>query len=168
MTLLIVLGIGAVALAAGIIGSVLLGGSRNPPLPGAKLLLGGEVFEVELARTILEKARGLSGREGLGENEGMLFVFGAPAAQSFWMKGMKFPIDIIWIQGDRIVGFAENVQPEPGLRLDGVATATQAGKSDFALKIYSSPEPVDRVLEVRAGTVARLDVKIGDQISDEP
>lgn len=132
---------------------------KNPPLPTTELILAGETFRVELARSVGEMALGLSGREGLAEGDGsansphggMLFIFDAPMVQSFWMKDMKFPIDIIWINGNRIVGFAENARPE-------------TGKKPWQLTIYSSPEPVDKVLEVAAGTVARLNVKVGDEV----
>jgi hypothetical protein len=113
---------------------------------------GDHVFRVELARTIIEHSRGLSGRERLGEDEGMYFIFDSPTVQGFWMKDMLFPIDIIWISGERVVGFKENAQPEPG-------------RSIFTLPVYNSPGPVDRVLEVNAGTVAKYGIEVGDAVA---
>lgn len=112
------------------------------------LRINGKEIEVEIVNTPLAQARGLSGRDAIGENKGMLFVFNEPAVQKFWMKGMKFPIDIIWIKDNMIVGFEENVQPEPGI-------------SDGDLKIYSSAEPVEKVLELQAGGVRRLGIEVG-------
>ncbi len=54
-------------------------------------------YNVMLAKTDAERIKGLSGRDKLGTNEGMLFVFKDPGIYPFWMKNMKFPIDIIYI-----------------------------------------------------------------------
>ena len=113
--------------------------------------INGKNFEVEIADTMATRAQGLSGRDGLGEDKGMLFIFGKPGMNGFWMKDMKFPLDMIWINGDKILGFSENVQPEPA-------------KSIFSLKVYYPPSPADKVLEVNAGTVATYGFKAGDQV----
>ncbi len=112
------------------------------------LEIGNNKFEVEIADNVILQARGLSGRESLPENKGMLFIFDRLAIQNFWMAGMKFPLDIIWIRGDKVAGFAENVPPAAGIP-----------------KIYPSSEPVDKVLEVNAGLVGKLKIKTGDRIS---
>ena len=67
------------------------------------------------------------------------FVFDAPAPRSFWMRGMQFCIDIIWIENGVIQGAAESVCPEP------------PGTADADLPSYFSPIPVTYVLEVPAG-----------------
>lgn len=126
-------------------------GTRNPALKNAEITIGNKTFQVELASTIIERTRGLSGREDLGDREGMLFMFDSPGNYSFWMKDMKFPIDIIWIRDDRVVGFEENALPEPE-------------KSDFGLTQYSPSEPVDMVLEVNAGIVAEHGIQVGDVV----
>ena len=110
------------------------------------------IFNVDIADNMMSRAQGLSGREKLNDDEGVLFVFGTSSIQGFWMKDMKFPIDIIWIKGERIVGFEENVQPE-------------SEKTVFRLTVYYSPEAVDRVLEVNAGIVARNGFKVGSTFS---
>lgn len=109
-------------------------------------------IKVEIASDFLKRVKGLSGREKIKEDEGMLFIFEKPDIQKFWMKGMKFGIDIVWIKGNKVVGFIENVLPEPG-------------KLDFELKIYQSPEEVDKVLELKQGGVKRFKIKIGDEIN---
>lgn len=127
---------------------------QNPPLHATRVTIGNAVFSAEAASTIIEQARGLSGRAGLGQGEGMIFFFNSPGVQNFWMKDMNFPIDMIWIGGTpaKVLGFAENVTPEPGAPL-------------WNLKIYSSPRGVDTVLEVKAGTVAKEGIKAGDLVS---
>jgi len=114
--------------------------------------INDQTFNVDVADNMMSRAQGLSGREKLNDDEGVLFVFGTSSIQGFWMKDMKFPIDIIWIKGERIVGFEENVQPE-------------SEKTVFRLTVYYSPEAVDRVLEVNAGIVARNGFKVGSTFS---
>jgi uncharacterized membrane protein (UPF0127 family) len=123
----------------------------NPPLHTTRMTIGSTVFSVEVASTTIEQTRGLSGRAQLGQNEGMLFLFNSPSVQNFWMKDMNFAIDMIWIGGGKVLGFAENAVPQPGVPLWG-------------LKIYSSPTGVDTVLEVNAGTVAKDGIRIGDPV----
>lgn len=114
----------------------------------ALLKIGDSTFSVEIADTPDSRARGLSYRESLGADNGMLFIFEAPASYGFWMKGMKFPLDMVWIVSDSIVGFSENAPPASG----------------FVPKIYFPPEPVDKVLELNAGSVKKHQLRIGDKI----
>ncbi len=125
----------------------------NDGLPNGTVTIGDHEFSVELATTMTQQSRGLSGRTELAEDTGMLFLFKNPAVQNFWMKDMNFPIDIIWIgSDDKIAGFSANAQPQPGTPL-------------FALTIYKSPAGVNTVLEVPAGTVARDLMKVGEAVS---
>lgn len=127
----------------------------NQALSKSTVSIDGAAFRVELARTMAEEARGLSFRPSLGADEGMLFFFdNHPGIQSFWMKDMNFPLDIIWIGGGRVLGFAENAAPQPETPMWG-------------LKIYNSPDGTDRVLEVNAGTVAKYHIKVGDAVEME-
>jgi hypothetical protein len=59
--------------------------------------IAGQNIKVELVISEKAQTKGLSEREKLEENTGMLFVFENPNKYSFWMKDMKFPIDIIWL-----------------------------------------------------------------------
>lgn len=66
----------------------------------------------ETAATTAEHQRGLSGRSGLPFNSGILFVFNDEREHCFWMKDMKFSIDIVWLDKSRnIVHMAENAAP---------------------------------------------------------
>lgn len=118
--------------------------SAEPHL--SELKIGEHIFAVEIVDTIQARSQGLSGRVSLPENNGMLFIFPSSALYSFWMKGMRFPLDIIWISGDKVVGFAENALPD---------------NSDSPV-IYPPPQPIDKVLEINAGLVKKLAIKIGD------
>ena len=151
--LLIVLGILLIlAASAGAAWYFAMARGCNPPLPRANLTVGTHTFSVELATTMREQACGLSGRTGLADHDGMLFLFNRGSIQSFWMKDMSFPLDIIWISGGKVAGFAQNVDP-------------QIGAPIWKLKIYTSPPNVDQVLEVNAGTVATDAIQIGDAVT---
>jgi len=135
---------------AGVVLFFLLGRSRETVI--SSLILRGERFEVFLADDILKQAQGLSGRSSIDSHEGMLFTFSSSTIRTFWMKGMLFSIDIIWIQDGVVVGFEKNV------------SYPKAGESFGELTLYTSSVPVDTVLEVLTGTVDRLGVQIGDVI----
>jgi len=116
------------------------------------VIVNNQEIRVEIAQTIFEKSRGLSGRDGIGDDEGMLFIFDKPDIHSFWMKGMKFSIDILWIKDNKVIGFEENVDP-------------QIDVPPRDLKIYSPPEPIDKVLELKAGSVKRLRITSGEYLN---
>lgn len=102
---------------------------------------------VEVAETEEKRTRGLSGREKLLDIEGMLFVFETPARHTFWMKDMKFDLDIIWINNKKIVDITENVS------------------HNNQQVIYSPKVPVNMVLEVNAGFVKKNEIKIEDHVN---
>lgn len=114
---------------------------------------GQEVF-VDLAITGEQKMQGLSGKTGLGEDEGMLFVFDTVGKYTFWMKDMKFPIDIIWIDGDladlRVVYIEKNAKPES------------------YPDVFSGTVDSRYVLEVNAGFSEKNNLKVGDKVEFLP
>jgi uncharacterized membrane protein (UPF0127 family) len=113
------------------------------PLPPARataeIVVGDTPLAVDLALAPAEQSLGLGYRNGLAPGTGMLFVFPDADVRSFWMKGMRFCLDIVWIVEDRIAGAAESVCPDP----EGTADADRAR--------FRSGEPVTHVLEVPAG-----------------
>lgn len=109
--------------------------------------------EVSVADTFAEQSRGLAGVESLRDNEGMLFVFGTPGRYGFWMKGMKIPIDIIWLDKHGVVvDMKENVPPSSYRSNEDAETFLPARAASY-------------VLEVRAGFAEAHGVKIGDTAS---
>lgn len=117
-----------------------------------KITVGETEIYVDIASTREEKAKGLSGRKNLGENEGMLFIFENKSRPSFWMKDMLIPIDIIWITDNKIVGIEKNV-PNP-----------QLTTPDSQLKLYSPHEGIDYVLEVNAGFSEMHAIETGNTV----
>lgn len=109
--------------------------------------LAGIKIKVELALTQTQQEQGLSGRSELKENEGMLFVFDQPGKYYFWMKGMNFPIDIIWIgENKKIIYIKKNAEP------------------DNYLETYGPDEEVKYVLETLAGFSDKNNLKEGDSV----
>ncbi len=124
-----------------------------PKMPIFKEMeIKGNKLRVEIADTQEKRSKGLGGREKLASGEGMLFVFPKPEKHPFWMKGLTFPLDFVWIREDKVVDLLYNVEPPA------------TGQTDESLSIYQSKEEVDRVLEVNGGTVQRLNIKVGDTI----
>ena len=110
--------------------------------------ISGKSFEVEVADDPQEREKGLSGRKKLAEDKGMLFVYDKEQRPEFWMKGMLFPLDIIWIKGDRVVDLNKNIKP----------------KEVQPPETITSSKEVDKVLEVNSGVIEEFDIEIGDQV----
>ncbi len=78
----------------------------------AKVDMGKITIFADLAITELQKQKGLAIKNSLNEEHGMLFLFQTTNKQGFWMKDMKFPIDIIWInENDKIVHIEHSLKP---------------------------------------------------------
>jgi len=106
-------------------------------------------FDVITASTNYEKEKGLMDYESLEDNKGMLFLFEKEDKQSFWMKNMSFPIDIIWIDKNlEIVGFVENAQP-----------------CIEECKIYYSEESSLYVLEINAGKIEEFGISSENKVT---
>lgn len=108
----------------------------------ATITVGDTELRVQLAVQPWEKTLGLGYRNGLEPGTGMLFVNDAATVQTYWMKGMRFCLDIVWIENGHVVGAAENACPDP------------EGTSDMERARYHSGEPVTYILEVPAGWMA--------------
>ncbi len=131
------------------------GSSSSPqaPSPGMALVrIGDLAVEAEVPQTPEEFTRGLSGRAHMDEDRGMLFIFTLDAQHGIWMKGMQFPLDLIWISADlRVADISANVQPQPGV-------------PDSELIIYRPQTPVLYVLEAVAGVAEKYGVEVGDTV----
>lgn len=142
----IVLGL-AVILVVILVVSRLMGNQGGGRLVAIKV--GDESMSVATAVSGEELSLGLGERDSIG-SDGMLFILPDRQVPRFWMKGMKFGLDIIWIDAGRIVFIHENIPAPP----TGADTAN--------LEIYSPPQPVTHVLELPAGEVQRRGIKVGE------
>lgn len=106
-------------------------------------------FFVELAITQQEKIDGLMFRESLDPDKGMLFVYEEEAEYSFWMKNVNFPLDIVWINGNReVIYIKRNFQP---CMEDSCEIAKPSQKAKYAL-------------ELNADVLDEMSVEIGDKL----
>ena len=128
--------------------------SRGQMLPvGAIATISGEAIQLEVTRTPTQQAMGLMFRPALPDDRGMLFSFDPPRPVSFWMKNVPVDLDMIFLREGMVMAIAQNVPPctsdpcptySPGVRVE-----------------------IDRVIELRGGRAAELEVEVGDRIEIE-
>ncbi|HEY8032446.1 MAG TPA: DUF192 domain-containing protein [Methylocella sp.] len=107
---------------------------------------GTHEFSVEVMRSEPQRERGLMFRRFLPQDRGMLFDFGTERPVMMWMKNTYLPLDMIFIsRAGKVSGLAENTEP-------------------LSEKIIPSGAPAYGVLEVNAGTAARIGLRIGDDV----
>ncbi|MDD2680838.1 MAG: DUF192 domain-containing protein [Patescibacteria group bacterium] len=105
-------------------------------------------FIVDLADTPDKQYQGLSDRQELEFNQGMLFVFNEVKDKTFVMRNMNFPIDIIFIRNHKIINLYHDLVPEGGQ----------------PRSTYHSGAPVDAVLEIPAGQSRRCNIGVGTEV----
>ncbi|NEO28078.1 MAG: DUF192 domain-containing protein [Kamptonema sp. SIO4C4] len=113
--------------------------------------MGGEMIQLEVARTPQQQALGLMFREELPRDRGMLFPFDPPRQVSFWMKNVEIPLDMVFVRDGVIRDIAANVPP----------CASEPCPS------YGPSEPVDQVIELGGGQAAKLGLEVGDRVTIE-
>jgi len=152
----------AILLAVGLTGLGALSGTgcsptvepRGPVDRGradAVVTINGQRVEVELAITPEVQTRGLGYRDALAWDDGMLFIYDAPGFHRFWMRGMRFDIDIVWIRAGRIIDISHRVPHVPG----------ENGPT------VQPRELADQILEVPAGYAASHAWRIGNRVQVE-
>lgn len=105
-------------------------------------------LHVNIATSSQDKQKGLCCRDGLPADEGMLFVFNKPGFYAFWMKDTRIPLDMFWINSDKlIVHIEKSVQP------------------GSYPKSFVSSEPATYVLETNAGYADRYQIKNRDKVA---
>ena len=122
----------------------------------ANVWVDGTYVYSQLAITPQQRDEGLGGVEYLPNGEGMFFIFEQSEQYIIWMKDMKIPIDIIWIDKGKIVDIAPEVKPPESAEIP-----------DQALKQYIPRVAAHAVLEVPAGFAGANDWKIGDKVKLE-
>jgi uncharacterized membrane protein (UPF0127 family) len=119
---------------------------------GPTVIIKDAPVSIEAVKTASAITKGLSGRENLCPDCGMLFIFNDKQIRRFWMKEMKFSLDIIWIKDDKVVGIAEKVPLFDGNNQIGAVM---------------SPISVNRVLEVNTGWAKSHGLQDGDRVEYE-
>lgn len=112
--------------------------------PRTTLYLGDGVFATHVAATDAERQLGLGNIESLADNEAMLLAFARDAQWSIWMKDVEYPIDVVWLDGQkRVVHIVKNMPP-----------------SSYP-DSFSPDKPARYVVELAAGTVEKKAIRIG-------
>ncbi|MFH1412833.1 MAG: DUF192 domain-containing protein [bacterium] len=113
-----------------------------------QVIINDHIIKIEIADTDEQHYNGLSNREEICKTCGMLFVFSEKTEPEFVMRNMNFPLDIIWINNEKIVKIDND------LSVEGAEPANK----------YSPGQPVDYVLEVNAGLAEEFGFSIGDNV----
>jgi uncharacterized membrane protein (UPF0127 family) len=119
----------------------------DPYLHG-KVMISAVSFDALISDTEALRAQGLSDRPSLEKDEVMLFIFPNPGFWGFWMKDMRFPIDMLWVNSEfKIVSFESNVSP-----------------STYPKIFFPTGEAL-YVIELPAGTLSDIGAHAGDTVS---
>lgn len=119
----------------------------SAPADNIRIWIAGVALTVELARTPAQRQRGLSGRDSLAVDRGMLFLFDREGFWGFWMPNMSFPLDIIWFNSSRqAVYIKQDLEP---------CTPQNC-------PVFVPPVKAMYVLEVNAGFVNAHRLSLGD------
>ena len=113
--------------------------------------INDQIIKVEVVNTPKSTTLGLSGRDDIGQ-EGMLFIFPTSENRYFWMKDMKFDIDIVWIEDDQVVEITKNV-PKP-----------EENTPDNRLLTYSPNQNINMVLELNKAGAEKYNINPGDVV----
>jgi uncharacterized protein len=116
------------------------------PGTGAVLL----TVDAELATTLETRTRGLMERPSLPADQGMLFLFEVAQPLSFWMFNTLIPLDIIFADAER--------------RITSIYASVPPCRPPLRCPTYPSHGPAQFVLEVNAGTAAKVGVGVGDEL----
>ena len=122
---------------------------KNSTAAITTVTINNYTFKVKVAKSQKEQEIGLSETDQLPQDQGMIFIFDKPDYYSFWMKNMKFPIDIIYINNDKIVTVKSNAQP--------------LVKQENPI-IYKPTDPTDKVLEINAGLSKKYNFEKDDKV----
>ncbi len=109
---------------------------------------------VRVARSIVERSRGLSHQQKW-DGTPMAFLFRRPCRPAFWMHGVRFPLDLIWVHKGKIVGITPDVRP---------AISRQVLYNMLFLERHRPPEKVDMVIEMLSGESVRLGLQQGQRV----
>ena len=130
-----------------------LANNPNPFVKTPTATINNQTFKLFVAKSAKEKEIGLSGKDSLSQDYGMYFPFEKPDYYSFWMKNMKFSIDMIFLSSNKIVTIYENLEPPL--------------KDLKNPPLYKPSEPADAILEINAGLSKKYNIKIGDGVKIE-
>ncbi len=117
----------------------------QPYRDDVRIRTGSGIIQAQVADDDEERMLGLGGRACIGESQGMLFVYPEPGVHAYWMKGMRFAIDIVWLGADKRV-----------VKVDPEIQASNPGRFTAGAVMY--------VLELKAGRAQELGLRSGSRL----
>ena len=127
---------------------------NSPPL----VCFEKNCYKVDIVSTPSEREKGLMFRSGLRTDEGMFFVFERRDIFQFWMKNMRFPIDIIWLDANREEGknFTLNAKV-----VDMAADVPPCDRENCP--VYTPSQKAIYAIEIPAGDSVRRGIRVGSK-----
>lgn len=125
---------------------------RTIPLSDYELktiTIGDNTFDMYIADDPELRNQGLSYVKELPDNTGMLFQFETNDKHGFWMKGMQFPLDFIYVENNEVVELKDNISP------------------DTYPNTISPDELANIIIEMNAGAIDTYGIQLGDSVSLE-
>lgn len=122
-------------------------GGRGAVLTSISIQTPRGIIDAMLATSSIDREKGLGGRDSLASGSGMLFAFASPGVYGFWMKDMRFPLDMVWIDADRVVSGVTG----------GISPGTYPS-------IFLPPSPIKYVLELNSGDATSHGIATGTKL----
>jgi len=116
----------------------------------AKATISSQTFNIEIADDEDEQIKGLSDRESLDKDSGMLFILETKGRYGFWMKNVNFPLDLIYISDNKIVDIKKNAEPKSA--------------TDTNIPVYEPRNDANYVLEINGGLSDEYGFEIGQEV----
>lgn len=139
-----------IILAAMVVGLIFVA-IRNRQWPEKIITIKNTDLKVLVADTFARQHEGWSNKADMGGVDGMLFIFGYNAPRAMVMRDMHFSLDMVWLNGGKIVDLSLGAQPESGVPEEQLTT-------------YQPKVPAAAVLELKAGLISQLGLVIGDSV----
>jgi uncharacterized protein len=134
-------------------------GCNTQPQTSTKVSIGKETFQLELALDMQSRTAGLMHRTEIPSDGGMLFVFPDAIARSFWMKNCLLPIDLLFLDSRGTITALHEMPIEPDK-----SPEENDLEYERRLKHYWSGAPARFAIELKSGSIQRLQLKINDHI----
>ncbi len=128
----------------------------QPELPRVEVKIGGKVFRLETATTRAQHFWGLSNREAIESDGGMLFVMPHSRPRQFVMRRCLVPIDLLFLDNDGVITTLHEMQVQP------------YDTPSSELTPYPSDGPARFAIELAGGTIDRLGLEVGDRVELPP
>lgn len=126
---------------------------QKPNLINTTAKIGEDSYELYIVNSSEDMQKGLARFDRIEKNQGMLFIFDEPGRYTFFMKDMKFDIDIIFLdEMGKVINIFQNVKKE-------------SYRGPFDYEAYKPYEPAKFVVELVAGEVNQNKLKVGDRIN---